>query len=769
MDFAGSKLTLDYTDVLSAVVWDTARDNDAGLWRELWRASGVANEARKPTVKTGAPSTMYVVARTGAVELIDATEPVQFEQPHYGPQFLRIWGPLAVDAVTHAHAAEGMIAVRAGNNLYMFDLYTRTVYKMTTAGLFLCKPPNNETWGERWPSEVLAQIGTAALTANASGRVRCSRAVTMFAKPVDRPTHRPYIFVESGAVVSALTPDQRSVQWTASGWAGVYDLDVLPRGEIIFRGGATDNGSKAILLRPDNWLWPSGSTTVTTAGQGSVIFGANNEVVVPDGSKIGPGNNEVGLRLRSSGVDTGVTLVADLDTALGGQRIISEGSFGPKVPGIAMAMVCGGAADPEDDILAGSADFTRTGSLTASVVKGRTFWAGWATGNYLAADYAGATIPLATGGFLTDRWAISGEIIRTGTCDNDVVLEFAHAPSGYSGDAFKLFIESDVLKFVASQDGYSTAEVTLVPMTGALPLNRAVPFTLGFDNGIFYLIADGRRVSASGTQISNTSATLRIGVGVNGSAPIDNAKISSFTFGKNGRLKAADRAAAENLSTMVELNDATIEGEYFQLIGGDDEFDSYSLITEENLYKIQNGEIIAKTGIRNMDLADTVVSDVTNIIGNVRGWRSAYSFTWDSKNWARFQNAPITFDRSEYEKFLTRLPRKPKNDIEMEFITGAAVNKTGPRLTVQPRRQEIFEIDAIAVQNNGLIRRFKGTLILRRLESGDAVATIVVAGEGNTIASTEITFTATADGGYLTFVASSNPLDWSMKINRIAA
>jgi len=283
-------------------------------------------------------------------------------------------------------------------------------------------------------------------------------------------------------------------------------------------------------------------------------------------------------------------------------------------------------------------------------------------------------------------------------------------------------------------------------------------------NGIFYLIADGRRVTASGTQPVNTSAVIRVGLGVNGSQPLDNAKISSLTFGKNGRIKAADRAALENLNTLTEANSAEIVGDYFQLVGGDDEFDSYSLITEANLYKVQNGEIIASSGLRNYDLAG-----VTNIAFNVRGWRAAVSFTWDSKNWARLQNAPITFDRSEYEKFLTQYRVRPKNDLDLEFTTGATVNKVGPRLTVQPRRQEIFEIDAVAVQNTGLIRRFKGTLILRRLESGDAVALAVIAGEGNTLASTDVTFTATADGGYLTFVATSTPLDWTAKINRLAA
>lgn len=764
MNFEASRITLDYRDIASSALWDTARDVDGGVWRELWHSPGTQDELSTPSVKTQAPSTMLVIGRVGQIELIDATEPVsnirQQGGKKYGPQFLNILGPLGETAVVEAHAAEGSVAARVGTAVYIFDLYLRTVYKWTTGGLYICKPPAEETWEERWETEVLTQISTQALAANATGRIRCSRAVASFSLPVIRAAQRPYIFVESGAYVSALTPELKAVRWTHSGWTNVYNLDVLPRGEIIFGGGTSLNAAKSVLLKPDNWLWPAGSDTVLS--NSPMTFGSDGSIIVPNGSLVGPGNNEVGVRLRTSGVDDGTTLITDLDPVLGGQRIISEGSFGLKTPGYALLMVAAGETTPETDTFKGTADFTKTGTLTATALKGRTYWGGWGTGNYLAANYAGGSILLATQTMLNGSWAISGEIIRTGTSDDDVILEFAYAPSGYTGDAFKLYVENDILKFVSSQNGYGASDASIVPMTGTLPLNKPVPFILGYDDGIFYLIADGQRGTAAGTIISNSQGVFRIGLGVDGAKPCNNLKLSSFTFAKGGRLKAADDCAGENIRTMGEVNDVTIDGAYFNLVGGDDEFDSYTITSDTMLYKVQGGEIISETELRNIGLGG-----VTDIEFSVRGWRIAANFDKDDYLNARLQGSNISFDRSEYERMLTQPGRKAKDDMRIEFSTAASVDKVGPRLTCAPRRQEIYEIDAIVVQNTGVIRRINGILILRRLESGDAVATISVTGAGNSIASTNITFTATADGGYLTFVSSSSPLDWIARINRI--
>lgn len=756
--FGASRATLKYPDVSSARIWDTTRDNDNGMWRENWRLTGRVDEVASPTVRTVAPATMIVVGRLGIISVVSATEQIQFVATTYDHTLIDILGPLPAATQVVAHAADGMIAARSGTSVYLFDFYTRQIFKITTSGTYLCTPPNNEKWSERWPSEVLTMISSSGLTANATGAIVCSRATSMFDRPVGRPVARPFVFVEAGAYVAGIAPNGVTVRWGQSGWNGVYQLGVLPKGEIFFRGGAAEDSTVACVVKPDNWLWPVGSDTAIT--NADLTFGAASKVVVPAGSYISGGNDEVGVRNRSNNS----LLVADLDLNLGGQRALgAQGTFGMKAPGSLLLMNCTGAS-PETDEYRGNADFTKVGTPTTTTVKGRRFWGGWSTGNYLTCDYAGGTVNLAVQTFLAGSWSIACQVMRTGTSDDDVILEYAYSPSGYSGHGFRLCIVSDVLRFKVTADGYSGTSVDMAPMSGALPLNVPVSVVFGYEDGIYYMSVDGTLATTTAAQCINANSSLRVGLGVDGARALTAARVSSVCFSKNGTRIAAERCTAENLNTIRESNDATFATGTYDLCGGDDEFGAYYLKNTANLYKVRDGEIISATELRNIGCAG-----VTNLNLEARGWRIAASLTdAASVPRARLQNASIIFDRSEFENIITSRNNKPTDDWQFEFAMNKADNKVGPRFAVKAGAQCYYDLDILILTKDGTARRWTGTLALRRANSGNAVVTLALTAQGATITDVDITATATTDGAYLTFVhGSASETICKARVNRI--
>lgn len=750
MIFTAGKKSIGIVDALDFCIWDTARDRDGGEWRERFRQFySPGSEGKYSYVRTQIPSTILVVARPGMIELHDYT----VQQANRGDRntslIAELRGPFALDDNISLSAAEGMIAASNGTSLFMFDLALFMTYELNATALYLVNSAS--PFAGTWSAYEKIAIGTGFDPGTGFGSIVCTRPTDMFTPRPGLKSRRPFVFAEAnGDQLVAVRPDLKIIEFTHSGWGLVDSLNALPGGEIIFRAGADAPGRKCLMFKPASWYYSLGTSQAET--HANYITAASADLVITGGF------DEFGIEDSADGR----MAVIDVNARMGGTRIFHEKGCSPKAPGTMAALLCAGAT-PNDNAVPDGTDATLNGALGQVTTQGLQFFNSWSGTN---------NISRANGGSDTwaTSWAVTMVVDSESASGTEYLMEYGYAPGGYSGSAARLTTVSNVLKFETTTDGWSTVDKTIT--LGEMP-NHPVVIMCGVmtttNNSTMFLAMEGHIVRKKcSAPTYNASASLSIGVSVDGANPASSFYISnvavSFDFGPS----ALDKCVYENIEMFNDLNSvASLRGDRHRLIGGDDEFGVYGVLTDLNLVMFRCGVLTSMT-LREMSLDDKTIEKMS-----MRGWRIGLYYADTTLGDNDIWTAPgtISFTRSDYEQQLTG-KSEPVDQGKMKYsvMLRGTEDFIGPLLVVDDTKSAQFFVRAKSYSiDTGFSAIEEGYVVASRINEAAGTATVneYLAETANTNGT--LTVSAHAQGAYIQLPAPGAGLasEWEIEIERL--
>jgi hypothetical protein len=465
------------------------------------------------------------------------------------------------------------------------------------------------------------------------------------------------------------------------------------------------------------------------------------------------GNDEIGLENTANGR----LLVRDIYSSMGGSRVFHEKGVSTKVPGLLRHALL--AVDtPQTNVLpAAAGNAALTGTLTRTDTAGFNFFSGWATGNWIEVTETVAD--------WNKSWAMSLIVKGTVVSGTKYIAEFGHAPAGYSGSAARLITVAGVIKFQTSNDGWATIDTDLVfGEVSTKPVVIICGVYSAQATSMSFAAVDGIIKFAKGTAapVYNASSKLSIGRSRAGSDPCSTLSISNLTTGTGFGYSAVIKCYYENLEMSAQMYSATeLHGSRHYLVGGDDEFGVYGVLTNTNLCVFKDGLITS------VKLAELGFNGTTLKKSDMRGWRIGVMFNdttlLDTGLW--LAPGTISFSRSDFESIITG-PPDDKKKFGFNLMLENTADHIGPLLPVAPGESAIFKISARRRDlSTGETKLIEGHVTVQRDNTGAALGTLIESFGG----ATEIDIEAHAQGAYLELVAApaNGKQEWHVEIIRL--
>jgi hypothetical protein len=742
ISFPAAKKRTEYFDISDFFIWDTSRDNDGGAWRESYRRSiEIMNEGTRSYVRTEMPSTIVLLARAGVVEIHDFTNALVAKYSENSTLIETLSGPIPVDAVCKVSAAEGVIAVSAGTDLFLFDMVTRQIFMFDETGAYIVKGPPMVVG--TWTGFDTIQIGTGhsgGLTT--FGAVTTSRAVGLYGERSPGRGVRPFVFVEAEDRIIGIRPDLTIIEFTNTGWGYVDSLKCLPDGTLTFRGGTNSANASGYVFRPSSWYYSLGSSQAAThAAFASLV-----------GSSVTTGNDEIGFENTANGR----LLVRDIYSEMGGCRMFHDKGFSTKVPGQLKSAIL--AIDtPATNVLPGGANAVITGTLTRTNVRGFNFFSGWATGNWIEATEVVAD--------WNGSWAISMLVSGAVNAGLEYIAEFGHAPAGYTGSAARLITDAGIIKFQTTNDGWATTDTEIVfGEMSEKPVAIMCGVYAAQATSMSFAAVDGIIKFDKGTAapVYNASAKLSIGRSRAGADPCDSHSISNVATGTGFGYSAVMKCFYENLEMVSQMYSATeLHGTRHYLVGGDDEFGVYGVLTNTNLSMFKDG-LLTSVALSELGFNGTTLKK-----SDMRGWRVGIMFEDNTllDNGIWLSPGSLSFSRSDFESIITG-PPKGERKFGFDLLLQNSADHIGPLLPVAPGDSAIFKISARRRDlSSGETKLIEGHVTVQRDNTGASLGTLIESFGG----ATELDIEAHAQGAYLELVAApaNGKQEWHVEIIRL--
>ena len=179
------------------------------------------------------------------------------------------------------------------------------------------------------------------------------------------------------------------------------------------------------------------------------------------------------------------------------------------------------------DLSGNNNTLTENGTITeGSVMTGADLksYSGWSTSNYLSQAYD------ADFDFGTNDFSVSGWFKEDPMTSSELILSRAYYSGGFSGSGLQLFISSSsFLVFSVSDDGFTTSDS--VSSTFVVDDSFWYHYCVTRKNNTLYLYLNGTLhstspISLATGSLSNSNATLQLGVNNDNSSPLTNGALS---------------------------------------------------------------------------------------------------------------------------------------------------------------------------------------------------------------------------------------------------
>lgn len=746
LEFLSNKKKMDIDDVYDFFIWDTARDNDGGAWRDSFRFNQLPQlEGGTSFIRTQFPSTVILIARSGFIEVHDGTRDLNNRHSPQSSLLTDIRGPFLIENENiRVSAAEGVIAITDGVSIFMIDLVDRKNYEIDDTGTYLVEGPN--PFGDKWDTYEKTRIGGGIPSIVAITDIAASRHNHLFQERQGGHA-RPFIFAAAETTVIGIRPDLEIIEYFHTGWTVIDSLQCLPRGELAFRAGVDVENMKGHIFKPESWYFVLGT------GQAE----DHASVLLPVDAILSTGFDEFGI-----GDANGRLSVVDIAGKSGGSRVFHGKGCSPKLPGNIESLVC--AIDAGTNVVPFSATaVTLTGILDDEVLRGVNFFSGWDTGNFLERDFE-----------LTDgwnrSWCVGGFIKRDIVSETvEYIAEFSYNPGGYSGAAARLVADSGVLKFEVSIDGWVNVQKSIdLGLVPTVPSYFACGVVTIAGSSHIFANMNGQHKSAIAASLPfNADSKLSIGLSRGGTGQAVSFSLSNIGVSFDFSISAL-HVLSENYETVKGQNSTlSLHGVSSRLIGGDDEFGVFGVLTDKNIVYFRNGVVTYEP----LSVAG-LLTDVTIVEANIRGWRTGiiYIDEFEAPDlW--IAAGTISFDRSDYESMLG-LRQKCENCFQFKVLLRETEDHIGPMLPVSNMGTGIFNIEAVAY--NPVVNRQSVVSGRVSVERGDGTSATQI----NNIVNLEepgavvfVTAEEQAQGAYLLFDAPGladdlSQLEWSVKITR---
>lgn len=749
--FSTVKKKLEINDVSDFLIWDTARDNDGGVWRESFSFSGLPKEELESSfVRTELPATLLIIARSGSVEIHDATVVTnnRYQEPQSLIADIRADFDF-VDSRIKVSAAEGVLAITDGSKVIYIDFVNNQMIELSQAGTYLLE--HVEPFAPDWSmaERILIGNGLPILDEPITGIV-ASRANQLFAPRSGFYSTRPFIFISCSTVVIGIRPDFEIIQFSEPSWEHIERMDCSSKGDLVFSAGNAEFDFTGYVFSPSSWYYSLG--TAQAASHASFVS--------PENATLSIGNDEFGI----TEVITGRMLVKDFDQ--GGSRVFHESGCGLKQPGTILYNICA-IETPETNVVPYplSDDTTMTGELLTEELNGFRFFFGWS-----GASHIDKTIDLEV-----ESWNKSWSAAVILKKDSDLlaaqcVFEVASFPGNYTGSAARLVVEDNILKFEKTTDGWATIEAAVdlgelptVPTVAMVGEIRSATQTKIFTN--FNGVSKVETI-ASGPEYQN----IGISVGVDRSGADSATAISisnlslSFDFGSN------DLGVFNENSELVKGQNrvGSLHGVVHYLAGGDDEFGVYSVLTDRAVVLFQRG---VKSRL-SLNLAGLLTE--TNIDKvRMRGWRIGIGYTYQFDSQDLFVSfGTLMFSRSDYEEILTGSKTPRDNTVKFSKLLLDDADFVGPFLPVSDEEAAIFEVTATALtENDNSLNHISGRILVNKrfgLSLSTVTSDFEVMQPSQNTQTIRLDAIAHAQGAYL-FINPSNlntSTEWTISVKR---
>jgi hypothetical protein len=648
-------------------------------------------------------------------------------------------GPIPVEAVCNVSAAEGVIAVATGINVFLFDMVSRQIFMIDKTGTYLVKGPP-VTLGH-WTTYQKILIGPGYDAGiNSVGAITASRANGLFGERSPGRGVRPFIFFEAEDRIVGVRPDLSIINFTYSGWGYVDSVKCLPDGTLTFRGGVDSANVSSLVFRPSSWYYSLGSSQAE-----------NHAAFVVADLSLTTGNDEIGFE----DVTDGRLLVEDIYSSMGGSRVFHEKGFSTKVPGQIRSVILA-INIPETNVVPNSADATYTGTLVRTNLRGFNFFSGWSTGNWVEVTEVVAD--------WNASWAmamlVSGEV----NAGIEYLAEFGHAPAGYTGSAARLITDGGVIKFQTSNNGWSTINTQIVfgEITEKPIAIMCGVYSSQMDSMSFASVDGIIKFVKGDAPAYNALAKLSVGRSRAGADPCDSHSISNLATGTSFGYSAVMKCFYENLEMASQYWSATeLHGSRHYLVGGDDEFGVYGILTNTNLCMFKDGLVTSVL------LSELGFSGTTLKKSDMRGWRVGIMFEdnvlLDTGVW--LAPGTISFSRSDFESIITGPPKEKKTE-GFSILLQDTADHIGPLLPVAPGESAVFRITAHRRDLSvGAVIFIEGTASVQRDNTGAALGTVVEGFGG----ASQINIEPHAQGAYLELEAApaNGKQEWHIEIIRL--